>query len=229
LAKGDNKIVGLLEYKMDDHVAILTMTEGENRFNKEFFAEMDRILDDIENETEAKILVVASAHEKIWCNGIDLNWLMPLSKNDPEEAKKFPYKLTGLFKRFLYFPMITVAAINGHAFAGGAILASAMDFRFMKNERGYFCIPEVDIKIPLSPSMIGIMRKAVPKYKFLEMQYLGIRLTAEDCEKHNVITKACGGDTLMEEVLTFAKAHKKDREVISSMKELTYLVSPSKK
>ncbi len=214
--------MNLLEYKMDGHIAILTMTEGENRFNKEFFAEMDQILDDIENEPEAKVLVVASAHEKIWCNGIDLDWLFPLIQNKTEEAEKFPYKLTGLFKRFLYFPMITVAAINGHAFAGGAILASAMDFRFMRKDRGYFCIPEVDIKIPLSPSMIAVVRKAVPKYKFLEMQYLGSRLTAEECEKHNIISKACSRESLMDEVLNFARRQKKDKSVIASMKELTY-------
>ncbi len=214
--------VSLVEYKMDGHVAILTMTEGENRFNKEFFAQMNNILDEIENEPEAKVLVVASAHDKIWCNGIDLEWLFPLKQNDPEEAKKFPGKITGLFKRFLYFPMITVAAINGHAFAGGAILASALDFRFMRKDRGYFCVPEVDLKIPLTPSMIAVVEKAVPRYKFLEMQYLGSRLTADECEKHNIITKACSIENLMDEVMEFAKAHKKDRTVIAAMKELTY-------
>ena len=211
-----------LEYKMDDHIAILTMTEGENRFNKDFFDEMDQILDKIENEPEAKVLVVTSAHEKIWCNGIDLDWLATIIQNEHEDANKFPYRLTGLFKRFLYFPMITVAAINGHAFAGGAIMASAMDFRFMRKDRGYFCIPEVDLKIPLSPSMIGIVKKAVPEYKFLEMQYLGSRLTADECLKHNIITDACDAKNLMTDVLKFAGSHKKDRGVIASMKELSY-------
>jgi len=214
--------VSCFEYKMIDHIAILTMTNGENRFNKDFFDEMTLILDEIENRPEAEVLVVTSAHEKIWCNGIDLDWLFSLMQNDPEAFKAFPNRLTGLFKRFLYFPMITVAAINGHAFAGGAIMASAMDFRFMRRDRGYFCIPEVDIEIPLSPSMIGIVRKAIPEYKFLEMQYLGSRLTAEECLKHNIIVNACEPENLMDEALDFAKKHKKDRGVITSMKELSY-------
>ncbi len=214
--------MSVLEYKMDGHVAVLTMTEGENRFNKTFFDEMEKILDDIEKEPEAKVLVVTSAHEKIWCNGIDLDWLGSLKENDPLEEKRFTQRITGLFKRFLYFPMITVAAINGHAFAGGAILASAFDFRFMRKDRGFFCIPEVDLKIPLSPSMIYIVQKAVPQYKFLEMQYLGSRLTADECVKHHIVTKSCDIEDLMDEVMSFARTHKKDTTVIASMKELTY-------
>ena len=47
-----------------------------------------------------------------------------------------------LFARVLAFPRITVAAINGHAFAGGGMLALAHDFRVMRSDRGYFCLPE---------------------------------------------------------------------------------------
>ena len=64
-------------FEMDEQVAILTMDNGENRFNFKFFEGFSEVLDKIENETDARVLVVKSAHEKIWSNGIDLDWLGP--------------------------------------------------------------------------------------------------------------------------------------------------------
>ena len=45
-----------------------------------------------------------------------------------------------------------------HAYAGGALIASACDFRTMRADRGRFCFPEVDIKIPFTPIMTEIVR-----------------------------------------------------------------------
>ncbi len=214
--------MGLVDYTLDEHIAIVTMNNGENRFNDDFFSAFNRVLDEIEHETDARVVIVKSAHEKIWSNGIDLDWIRPVIQSKPEKAKEFMFELIKLYKRLLFYPMVTIAAITGHAFAGGAIMAAAFDFRFMRSDRGFFCLPEVDIGIPLTPSMIAIMKKAVPMYKFLEMQYLGLRLSADECEKHNIIIKSFPIDELMDGVLNFARPHNKDREMVGTMKKLTY-------
>jgi len=51
------------------------------------------------------------------------------------------------------------------------------------------------------------------------MVYEGKRMTAEECEKHNIVKKACHIDTLMDEVMTFAKTLNKRREVIIELKK----------
>jgi len=209
-----------IEFVIDDGVAVLTMGSGENRLNLEFLSEFLKVLDEIENTTDAKVLVVKSAHEKIFSNGIDLEWLVPiLNANDTETAKEFIRKLMELYKRILMYPMPTIAAINGHAFAGGAIMTSYFDYRFMRSDRGFLCFPEVDLGIPFLPGMIKAMKKAVPLYKLGEMVYEGKRMTAEECEKHNIVKKACHIDTLMDEVMTFAKTLNKRREVIIELKK----------
>lgn len=212
-----------IEYKLDEKVAIVTMNDGENRFNPSFLNSFIETLDEIEKETDANALVVTSSHEKIFCNGIDLDWLGPfIQKGDKETGVSFFYTMNRLFKRILLYPMPAIAAISGHAFAGGAIMSCAFDFRFMRSDRGFFCFPEVDLGIPFLPGMIALITKAIPQYKVEELHYTGKRATAEECEAHHIITKACHIDDLMDEAVSFAKGLNKRREIIAEMKKRMY-------
>jgi enoyl-CoA hydratase/carnithine racemase len=210
----------VIDYTLDESVAIITMNNGENRFNPDFLDAFLNVLDEIENKTEAKTVIVTSAHEKIFTNGLDLEWLVPTIQNgEVKTAKDFFYKLNVLFKRVVTYPMITIAAISGHAFAGGAIFTGAFDFRFMRSDRGFFCLPEVDLGIPFLPGMLALLGKAIPDYKFNEMQYTGMRLTAKDCEEHHIVMKALHIDDLMKETLEFAKGLNKNRNTVKEMKK----------
>src|SRR4030042_3099528 len=212
-----------VEFILDEKVAVVSLNDGENRFNPEFLEAFLRGLGYIQEETEARTLVVRATDEKIFCNGIDLNWIAPLLKScEKEPIKAFLFKLNDLFKRILLYPMPTLAAITGHAFAGGAILACAFDFRFMRTDRGFFCFPEVDLNIPFLPGMIALIKKAIPMYKFEEMQYTGKRLTGQECEAHHIVMKACHINDLMNEALAFAKTLDKQRMIIREMKKRLY-------
>ena len=212
-----------VDYTVDGHVAILSMNSGENRFSFEFFNAFNKTLDEIEGNTEIKVLVVQSSHEKIWSNGIDLEWLIPaVQKEGQKVGDKFLVELFGLMKRVLTYPMITIAAITGHAFAGGAFLSFAHDFRFMRSDRGWLCLPEVDINMTLGPVFVALSKRALPMYILEEMQYTGLRLTAAQCVEHHIVKKACHITDLMNEVLAFARPLVKDREIIGKMKLETH-------
>jgi Enoyl-CoA hydratase/isomerase len=60
--------------------------------------------------------------------------------------------------RVLALPMPTVAAVTGHAFGAGAMLATAHDWRVRRADRGYYCFPEVDIRIPFIPGMAALVQ-----------------------------------------------------------------------
>ena len=214
--------MALFEYQLDDHVAVVTMNNGENRFTYNSLEAFEGLLEEIEQKTRATVLLVKSAHEKIWSNGIDLEWLLTEVGRDPEAGARFPARLMQFLRRLLTYPLITIAAINGHAFAGGAIMACAFDFRFMRSDRGYFCFPEVDIQIPFMPGMDAILKKALPTSLVLEAQFTGKRYTAAELEAQRVVVKACPINDLMNEALAFAKTMNKSREILKTMKAVTF-------
>jgi len=209
----------LVDLTIQETVAILTLKAGENRFNPTFLEELLAILDRVEHETDARSLLVTSAHEKIFSNGIDLDWLVPvLQRGDLAAGRAFFTQMNDLFRRLLTYPLITVAAISGHAFAGGAILSCCFDFRFMRADRGYFCLPEVDLGIPFLPGMNAILGKAIPRHLLERMQLTGCRLTAAECLSHNVVRGALPADTLCAEALAFVQPLNKKRGIVGELK-----------
>ncbi len=212
-----------VEYKLEGNVAVVTLQGGENRFNPDFLNDYLNVLDEIENKTDAVTMVVTSGHEKIFSNGIDLDWLLPIiQQKDVHLSKSFFYLLNRMFKRTLTFPLITIAAMNGHTFAGGAIWSCAFDFRFMRSDRGYFCFPEANLNIPFLPGMIGLLRKAIPRQIMEEMIYTGIRLTAAQCVEHRIVKEACLNDQLMKKTMLFAASLNKNRAYIKEMRHRLY-------
>jgi len=211
-----------IEYRLDEQVAVVTMKSGENRFNTGFLDAFEGLLEDIEYRTDATSLLVESAHEKIWSNGLDLEWLKSESAWDPDAAARISDRLVRFLRRLLTYPLITIAAINGHAFAGGAIMACAFDFRFMRTDRGYLCFPGVDLGISILPGMDALLKKALPAPMVLEAQLTGKRYTALELEARQVVVKACPVNDLMREALAFAKTQNKTREILKTMKGVTF-------
>lgn len=211
-----------IDWKVDENIAVITMNRGENRFNIPFCSEMMLALDEIEKISEVNALVVTASDAKIWSNGMDLDWLVPaIAKKDPEVEKFFPLQ-DNLMKRMLFYPMITVAAISGHAFASGAIFSCCFDFRFMRSDRGFICFPEVDINIPFLPYMTGLVKKAFPLYLAEEGILTGKRFTAAELENAHVIRKACALEDLVKEASAYAKSLNKSRAIVKEMKRVLY-------
>lgn len=204
-----------------DSIALLTMTNGANKQNPEFAKSLLANLQEALANKEHKALVIASNDEKNWSQGIDTDWLArAMQAQQFDEIRDFMYTMDEIFKTLLLYPMPVIAAINGHAFGNGAILACACDFRFMRSDKGFFCFPEVDISIPFLPGMIAFVKKAMPYYRFNEMKLSGRRATADELERDHVIEKACGNnDELHAAVMAYAATFDKKRSIFGEHKK----------
>ncbi|MCX5823250.1 MAG: enoyl-CoA hydratase/isomerase family protein [Deltaproteobacteria bacterium] len=213
--------MAIIEWKKVETVGVITMNNGENRHNPEFIRAILTSFDEIEGDPKISSVIIASSDPKNWSQGIDLQWITDaMAKNDLQGIRDFMYGLNRIFNRILLYPMPVIAAINGHAFGDGTIMACACDFRFMKADRGFFCFPEIDINIPFLPGMQAIIRKAIPYYKLEELVFSGKRTGAAELEAHHVILKSCENEeALMREALAFAKSFNKKRPIFGEIKK----------
>ena len=213
-----------IEWKKLETVGVITMTNGENRHNPTFIKEILNAFDEIEKDREIYSVVITSDDPKNWSQGIDLNWMAEaMASNNRQGIKDFMYGLNRMFKRMLLYPMPVIAAINGHAFGDGSIMACACDFRFMKADRGFFCFPEVDVNIPFLPGMLAITEKAIPQHKLPEIVFTGKKVAAPELEESHIIVKSCKDlDELMDVSLAFAKTFSKKRPIFGEIKKRMY-------
>jgi enoyl-CoA hydratase/carnithine racemase len=113
----------------------------------------------------------------------------------------------------------TIACLNGHTYAGGAILAACFDFRFMRADRGFFCFPEVDIDIPFSPIMHAVLELMPDRLAMTEMMLTGKRIGGIEALEKKIVMAAYPQDQLWDKTMEWARMlAQKNRKTYSDIK-----------
>jgi enoyl-CoA hydratase/carnithine racemase len=134
-------------------VVVLRLCAGENRFNPAVVAEVHAQLDAVERRAGPCALVIAGG-DKFFSNGHDVAWLEAAARRGGtgagSEAALYITSFYALLRRLMTLPVVTVACVTGHAFAGGCLLSAACDFRVMRADRGFLCMNEIDMALAVS-------------------------------------------------------------------------------
>ncbi|HMG40195.1 MAG TPA: enoyl-CoA hydratase/isomerase family protein [Acidimicrobiales bacterium] len=189
-----------IDIEVVDGVHVVRMQAGENRLNGQFVEALDEATASVE---AAAAPLVLTGEGKFFSNGLDLDWL---SGNSAGAEVMFP-RLYGIFARLLTFPAPTVTAVNGHAFGAGAILAAAADHRVMREDRGYFCFPEVDLGMVMSPEFDAVLRARYPRRTHLEALATGERYGGPGAVRAGLVDHAVPEGDLLATAITAASAH----------------------
>ena len=212
--------MSIVDLKKEGDIFILTMQSGENRFNRAFIDAMNQALDEVEKSSWPTALVTTGGEEKFYSNGLDLAWLAGDGENERPEFVKSVLKFLG---RVMAFPMPTVAAINGHVFAAGAMLALAHDFRVMRADRGFFCLPEVDINIPIAPGMMALIKSRLSPNVLNYSILTGARIGGIDANELGIVDEAVPADQVLPGAIARATSlANKGRDIYRTLKRSMY-------
>jgi len=175
-----------------DNVAVLTWDEGENRINYDSLARLNEIFDELEN-VEGPLSIVLVGVGKFFSNGLDLQRF----GHTVEELTETLRQLAVLLGRILVFPRYTVAALNGHTFAGGALISIAFDYRVMREDRGFWAMNEVDLGMTIPHALMKLLAIKLPRTTMANAVITGQRYDAASGIAAEVVhVSASEGDLL---------------------------------
>jgi enoyl-CoA hydratase/carnithine racemase len=209
----------VIELERRGSVLVLHMRSAENRFHPDFLDAFEGALDEAEAAPDPAALVT-TGEGKFYSNGLDLAWM---SEAGAGAAAANLARVLRLFGRVLVFPLPTVVAVNGHAFAGGGMLALAHDVRLMRADRGFFCLPEVDLRLPLHPGMTALVQARIPTSTAHEAVTSGRRYGGEEAARAGIVDAALAeGELLTRAVALAGERAGKHRATLTALKRGLY-------
>ena len=208
----------MIELDREGDVFVLRMRAGENRFSLDWLDGFTTALIQVQ-ATEGPVALVTTGEGKFYSNGMDLDWLATA----PERAGDYLRMIYRVLGRVLSFPAITVAAVNGHAFGAGAQLAVAHDFAVMRSDRGYWCMPEADLGLPLTAEYTSLLRAKLPGRALHEALVTGRRYGGPDALAAGIIHQVASEDEVLPQAIKLAaELAGKDRPTLAEHKRLLY-------
>ncbi len=199
-------------------VFVLTLGDDENRFHPDRLTEINEALDEVEGADGPKA-VVTTGSGKFYSNGLDLDFMAA----NPDASEANLADVHALFARVLVFPAPIVAAVQGHAFAAGAMLTLAHDLVVMRADRGFWCLPEVDLGIPFTAGMNSLIRSRLPIATAHEAMTTGKRYGGTDAQTAGIAAATAGEGAVVDAAVALAEERApKAGAVFSAIKARLY-------
>ena len=206
----------MIDLSRDGAIHVVTMNHGPNVIDPPWQARMLEVLDAVEADCEGEAGLVLTGEGKFFSNGLNVEVLMGLQG---EDMVRFGASMQQIMGRLLTLPVPTVAAVNGHAFAAGAFLALACDYRLMREDRGWICISEVDAGVPIGAPMMGLLKARVPAATAREAVLSGKRYAADEAIAAGFADGKASEDALVDEAKKLAQSlASKERRIFGTLK-----------
>ena len=200
-------------------VFTLRITDGENKLGPVALSEWNRALDAVIKTGSDKVLII-TGNDHYWSTGLDLAEVERMSHL---EREAFLARVDALLAKILTAPFVSIAALNGHAYAAGGLLALAHDYRIMRSDRGYFCLPSINVGIPFTAGMAALIADKIPQPTAHDLLISGREIGADEALASGIITRAVSADQVLPASAEMARGLTgKDAATLSTLKRRLY-------
>jgi enoyl-CoA hydratase/carnithine racemase len=193
----------LLIEKRDDHIAIVTLNRPDqlNTLNSTLMSEIEHLTEEFQRDTETRVVILTGAG-KYFSGGADLKeQRAPSTLLEQTRAKQIGPRM---IRKIFMMDQITIAAINGGAFGGGACIVSACDFR-IGDENCMAGFPESRLGMNLSWVAVPLVVHLIGPTFAKEMIILGKNNDAQTLLKWGFLSEIVPKEKLLERAIEFAK------------------------
>jgi enoyl-CoA hydratase len=146
--------------------------------------------------------VVVTGSGSSFSAGVDLYRVV---NDGPDYGKRFLPVLDALLTAALTLPKPMVAAVNGHAIAGGCILAACCDHRIMVEGNGRIGIPELAVGVPFPALPLQIMAARLSDGALRDLVFTGRTVHVDEAKALGLIDEKCPSGMLMERAVEVAR------------------------
>ena len=184
----------MIERKDDGGIRLLKLAHGKvSAMDIELGEALTAELKDAAAAPVTALIITGSGSS--FSAGVDL---FRLIQGGPEYARRFLPVLDNFLRATLTFPKPVIAAINGHAIAGGCILAAACDHRIMSEGNGRIGIPELAVGVPFPALPLQIMAARVPDGPLRDLVFTGRTVPIDEAKTMGLIDEKCPSGMLLD-------------------------------
>lgn len=170
-----------------------------NALDVEFLEALEGALQDLEGSDAAAVVLTGTG--RCFSAGVDLRRVV--AGGEPYVRELVP-RIESCFLRLFAFPRPVVAAINGHAIAGGCVLAFACDHRIMVDGEATIGVPELVVGVPWPVLALEVVRFAVPHFRAQELVYSGRTMGPDEAHRIGIVEETIEPEHLLDAALESA-------------------------
>jgi len=186
-----------------EFLSIITFNRPDKRnaITTQMIAELQTALDTIE-KSQARVVIITGTG-KAFCAGIDLEMLQSIAKQTPAENQEDSKRIAKMFRKIWSYSRPLIAAVNGHALAGGCGIATLCDFTIAVPEAkfGY-----TEVKIGFLPAIVSVfLTRQVGEKRARDLLLTGRLVEAQEAKELGLVNEIVPTDKLMERAHALAE------------------------
>jgi 3,2-trans-enoyl-CoA isomerase len=207
-----------IQVSRDEGIAAVAISRGRvNALNEAMVEEIDDCLQGLEKDEMVRSIIL-TGQGKFFSFGFDIPEFLSYSK---DAFIVFLTKFTNLYTRVFLFPKPVVGALNGHAIAGGCMLAMACDYRLMISGKAKISLNEINFGSSVFAGCVEMLKFWVGQRKAQSVVYSGSMLLAEEALQLGLIHQISAEENLKDDATAVARdLAQKDRAAFASIKTL---------